>query len=798
MRIRIALSIAAALCLAGGLPAQHTLENEKNPMAGDRTAIAAGRRLYDQACQSCHGVEARGDRAPALASGAFRHGNADGELFLNIRNGIQGTQMPAFAQFTSDQAWQLISYLRSIGGTVVVGEKVNGDPAAGKVIFEGKGQCLGCHQVNGAGEPVGPDLSSAGRGPAAALEAAIVNPGQAPAGGRRGFRRSPAVTVIATTADGHEYRGVRKNEDVFSLQMVDTNGQLHLFDKAKLKALRIENHSLMPADYGKRLSGAEIQNVVAYLKALDGSDAFGIREAPVSGGLTFDRIRNSQAEPQNWLSYWGDLKGQHFSALKQINTANARQLQARWAMQMPGDGIVESVPLVVDGVMYTTGPPGQVFALDARTGRQIWKYQRKQKTVNPYEGNRVNRGVAVLGNRVFFGTLDAALVALDARTGAPLWEAQVADTMLGYSITAAPLVVKDKIVTGIAGGEYGIRGFLDAYDPATGKRLWRFYTVPGPGEFGNETWEGDSWQRGSGGTWLTGSYDVELNTLYWTVGNPGPDVNGDVRKGDNLFTCGVVALDPDTGRRKWHYQFTPGDTHDWDSTEDVVLVDRAYQGQNRKLLLHADRNGVFYVLDRTNGKMLSATPFVRATWVDRWDENGRPIPKPDWRATPEGNTVFPSLGGGTNFQAPSYSPLTGWMYFAYHDGSSRYASGPAPYEPGKEYWGRGSGGGSGGAPATPESQGVAAIDPATGKIQWKFELTQNSLAAGVLATAGGLVFAASREGLFLALDARTGKSLWSFRAGADIPSSPMSYAVDGKQFVAVSSAGVLYSFALPE
>jgi alcohol dehydrogenase (cytochrome c) len=409
----------------------------------------------------------------------------------------------------------------------------------------------------------------------------------------------------------------------------------------------------------------------------------------------------------------------------------------------------------------------------------------------------VNRGVAVLRSRVYFGTLDAALVALDARSGAPVWEVQVADTMEGYSITSAPLAVKDKIITGVAGGEYGIRGFVDAYDAATGKRLWRFYTIPGPGEFGNDTWEGESWKHGSAGTWLTGTFDPELNTLYWPVGNPGPDTNGDVRHGDNLFSCSVLALDPDTGKRKWHYQFTPNDTHDWDATEDVMLVDRVWRGERRKLLLQANRNGVFYVLDRTNGKFLAATPFVRATWVSGWDDGGRPITTADWRATPEGSTVFPALGGGSNFQAPSYSPRTGWAYFAYHDGAGRYSAGAAPYEAGRQFWGRGTGGGPPGQGSVDE-QGVAALDPETGKVQWKFPLTQNSLSAGVLATAGGLVFAASREGNFLALDAKTGKALWHFGAGAEIASSPMSYSIDGRQYIAISSAGALYSFALPE
>jgi len=800
---RFLVALAALLCFGGLLLAQHTLESETNPMAGNRTAIAAGKRLYDSACQSCHGADARGDRGPALATGLFRHGSADGQLFLNIRNGINGTAMPAFSQFTSDQVWQLVSYIRSLAGTAVVSERVSGNPAAGRAVFEGKGQCLSCHTVNGQGQPVGPDLSAAGNGSAQSLQATILNPNQPPAagggrgGGRGAFRRGPPTTLTVRTADGHEYRGVRKSEDVFSLQMVDTAGQLHLFDKASLAELRVENKSLMPDDYARRLTAPEIQNLVAYLKTLTGRNLSQPLAVSIPGGLTSERIANAEAEPQNWLSYWGDLQGLHYSSLSQIDTSNVRQLQARWAVPMPGNGIVESVPLVVDGVMYTTGPPGQVFALDARTGRQIWHYQRTQKVVNPYESNRVNRGVAVLGNRLFFGTLDAALVALDLRTGAPLWEVQVADTMQGYSITSAPLVVKDKIVTGVSGGEYGIRGFVEAYDPASGKRLWRFYTIPGPGEFGHDTWSGDSWKEGSGATWLTGTFDPELNTLFWPVGNPGPDINGDVRKGDNLFTCAVVALDPDTGRRKWHYQFTPNDTHDWDSTEDLVVVDRMYNGQDRKLVLHADRNGVFYVLDRTDGKLLSATPYVRTSWVDHWDENGRPVTKPGWQATPEGSVVFPDVGGGTNFQAPSYSPQTGWMYFAYHDGGGRYASGPAPYDPGRQFWGRGTGGGP--PASTPQdSQGVAALDPETGKIQWRYELTQNSLSAGVLATAGGVLFVASQEGNFIALDARTGKPLWHFQAGNEIPSSPMSYAVDGRQYVAISSANVLFSFALPE
>src|SRR5262249_33068987 len=375
----------------------------------------------------------------------------------------------------------------------------------------------------------------------------------------------------------------------------------------------------------------------------------------MTGGVTFDRLVNAGAEPHNWLTYWGNFHGTHYSPLSQIDAANARQLQLAWAFPMPGDSILEATPLVVDGVMYTT-QPGAVVALDARSGRQIWKYTRAQKVRSPYEINPFNRGAAIAGHRLFVGTLDAALVAIDARTGSPLWETQVADTMSGYSLTSAPLIVKDKVLGGIPGGECGARGFLDAYDSATGRRLWRWYSVPATGEFGNDTWLGDSWKQGGSPMWLTGSYDPELNVVYWTVGNPGPQIDRSVRGTlDNLFSDSVVAIDPDTGQRKWHYQFTPNDGHDWDSCQDLVLVDRVWHGQPRKLLLHADRNGMFYVLDRTNGAFLGATPFVYQNWNTGFDSKGRPIVVPGSNSSREGSFfVSPTLGGGTNFQAPSY------------------------------------------------------------------------------------------------------------------------------------------------
>jgi PQQ-dependent dehydrogenase (methanol/ethanol family) len=510
----------------------------------------------------------------------------------------------------------------------------------------------------------------------------------------------------------------------------------------------------------------------------------------------------SGAQSQNWTTYWGDYQGTHYSPLKEITTSNVTRLQMKWSIPLPGSSQLETEPLVIDGVMYTSGQAGTVLALEAKTGKQIWRFTRERKVRNPNEINPFNRGVAVLGNRVFVGTLDAAIVAIDAKTGALLWESQVADSMLGYSITSAPLVVKDKVIVGVTGGEFGARGFLDAYDAATGKRAWRWYSTPGPGEFGNDTWAGDSWKTGGSPTWLTGSYDADLNTLFWAIGNPGAQTDRSVRgTGDNLFSDSVVALDPDTGQRKWHFQFTPNDGHDWDSVQDMVLVDRMWHGANRKLLLHADRNGFFYVLDRTNGKFLSATAFVYQNWNSGFDPNGRPIQVPGSNSSAEGSfMVYPSLVGGTNFQAPSYSPITGWMYLEYAERGQQYVSATEPYEAGRQYIGRGRGAAPPAAPtdAPMPSAGIKAIDPETGKTMWDVKLTRGSLNDGVMATAGGVLFAASQEGNLLALDATNGKELWRFETGGNMAASPMSFAVDGRQYVAIAAAGALYCFALPE
>ncbi len=806
------LHFVVVLAMGAGVLFAQQSDTTRNPLGTSPAAIAAGRTLYDQTCLSCHAPAGQGDRGPALNTGAFAHGREDGDLFHSIREGVAGSQMPPFRGLSDEQVWQLVSYIRSLSSSTSVAPAtpgvVRGNGAAGEALFFGKAACASCHQVNGRGGIVGPDLSTSARASADALRRKILNPVAPFTGppavastGRGGIVGRPQV-IVAKTKDGRQLRGVRRNEDTFSVQMLDASGTLHLLDKLQLTDFRVENASLMPGDYATRLSGVELDDLVAYLATLRSRDASTARSSADAGGVTFDRLVKADAEPQNWFMYWGNFQGTHYSGQKQITPANVGQLQTAWAFQMPGSSVLEATPIVVDGVMYTT-QPGEVVALDARSGRQIWRYSRPQKIRNPYEINPYNRGVSISGNRLFVGTLDAALVAIDARNGLPLWEVQVADTMLGYSLTSAPLIVKDKVLVGITGGEFGARGFLDAYDIATGKQLWRWYSVPGPGEFGHDTWLGDSWELGGSPMWLTGSYDPELNTVYWTVGNPGPQIDRSARgELDNLFSDSVVAIDPDTGQRKWHYQFTPNDGHDWDSAQDLLLVDRVWHGAMRKLLLHADRNGHFYVLDRTSGKFLSGTPFVYQNWNSGFDANGRPIQVPGSNSSREGSFfVYPTLGGGTNFQAPSYSPLTGWMYLEYAESGQQYVSTAVPFEAGRQYIGRtnlttGAATPKPGEPAP--SSGIKALDPETGKTMWDFKTFQGSTTNGVLATAGNVLFGAIRDGNLVALDAKSGRHLWHMQTGGNLAASPMSYAVNGRQFVAIAAGNVVYALALPE
>src|SRR5881409_1614514 len=372
-----------------------------------------------------------------------------------------------------------------------------------------------------------------------------------------------------------------------------------------------------------------------------------------------DRLPRAAAEPHNWMMYSGTYASQRYSTLSQINPSNVKNLEQKWIFQAESLEKFETTPLVVDGIMYITQAPSDALALDAKTGRVFWIYRYYPSAdVKPCCGS-VNRGLAILGDTLFLATLDAHLVALDAKTGKPLWNTKVADSAAGYAMTVAPLVVKDKVIVGVAGGEFGIRGFIAAFDARTGREAWRFYTIPGPGEPGHDTWKGDAWEHGGGSVWTTGSYDPDLNLTYWGTGNPGPDWNSDARPGDNLYSDSAIALDPDTGKLKWYFQFTPHDDFDFDSVQVPVLADLEWKGQKRKVILWANRNGFFYVLDRATGKFLLGKPFVKITWASGFDEKGRPTRVEGQAPSLEGTLVYPGNPGGTSWYSPSYSPGTG-------------------------------------------------------------------------------------------------------------------------------------------
>jgi alcohol dehydrogenase (cytochrome c) len=505
-----------------------------------------------------------------------------------------------------------------------------------------------------------------------------------------------------------------------------------------------------------------------------------------------ERLVKALDEPQNWLTYWGDYSGIRHRALNQINSANAKDLRLDWIFQVPVGGRFETVPLIVDGVMFLTAPDGWAFALDARTGRQLWSYHYKIPENAQLVNGSINRGFAILGDKLYMTTPEGHLLCLESRTGMLVWNIEVAPWQKGYGTTMAPLAVKDKIIVGVAGGEFGIRGLLDAYSPATGKRLWRFYTIPAKDEPGGDTWLADSWKRGGAPTWMTGTYDPALNTLYWGVGNPGPDLYGKDRLGDNLYSCSMLALDPDTGKLKWHYQFTPHDTHDWDATETPVLVDLPWKGQTRKLLIQANRNAFFYVLDRVTGEFLSATAFARQTWLKEFDAKGRPIPLPNTDASEQGTRLCPGLAGGANWMAPSYNPDLKLFYVPYREQCDIYYAMPVQFTEGKAYWGTALRGVS----DEKETGVVKAIDPLTGAGKWQFDFYRAGW-GGTLSTSGELLFAGDADGYLVALNSKTGKLLWKIQTGAEIATAPVTFMVQGKQYVTIASGAAVLTFALP-
>jgi alcohol dehydrogenase (cytochrome c) len=496
----------------------------------------------------------------------------------------------------------------------------------------------------------------------------------------------------------------------------------------------------------------------------------------------------------NWTSYNGDYTGRRYSSLEEINATNVARLRAAWVFHPGNSQRLEATPVVVRGVMYVTSA-NDVFALDARTGRAVWHYPRPVSSgLLDDAAAHKNRGVAVWQHSVFLETDDAHLLCLDARSGGLRWDVEYADKQKHYGATSAPLVVKDMVIVGSSGGDSGVRGFLAAYDALSGKLKWRLWTIPGPKEFGSSSWPGNSYLHGGGTTWMPGTYDPELHTLYWTTSNPAPDFVGEGRPGDDLYTDCVLALDPDSGKLKWYFQFTPHDLYDYDANETPVLVDVAGNGATRHLIAQANRNGFFYVLDRSNGKFLHATRFVdKLNWANGVDASGRPI-RSGRIPTAEGTEICPGIDGATNWYSPSYDPGTGLFYVMALESCNLYFAKPTPFAKGETYYNTGT-------QLPPDEQArkvLLALSLADGKVVWRYpQVGQGSSWGGTLSTRGGLVFVGDDSESLEAIEAATGRPLWHFNTGQPMRASPMTYAVDGAQYIAISATSDVFSFALP-
>jgi alcohol dehydrogenase (cytochrome c) len=776
----------SALLIAQAPPPQHPAAS--NPHLGNRDSIRGGMALYRVRCADCHGLDATGYRGPDLIA-VLAGGIPDERLFDTVRKGVPGTEMPPAPIDVGDEdILQIIAYLRNIG-TVAPTERPAGNLANGERLFAQ--QCMTCHRVGGRGGRLGPDLTRIGVSRSApALSREIRTPSE---------WVSPAFeTVTIVTKDGQRIRGAKKAEDVFSLQIMDTRERIQGYRKSDVQEVIYEKPSLMPEYPPERLSDGDLTDLVGYLSSLRGAvGATGPAAAPTASTAPIANrdLLEGLNDPTRWLSYSGTYDGHRHSPLTQITPENVDRLTAQWTFQTGQLGSFQTTPLVVDGVLYVTGFNNNAWAIDARSGRTIWRYRRELPDDLRLCCGAVNRGFAVLGDRLFMATLDAHLIALDMKTGVTLFDVELEDYKRGYSATVAPLVVKDKVIVGVAGAEYGIRGFIDAYDANTGTRAWRFYTVAGPGDPGARTWpQDDAYQRGGGSIWVTGTYDPEQNLIFFGTGNPGPDYYSAAREGDNLYTASLVAIDVDTGQRRWHYQFTPHDVHDWDSTQVPVLGELTFNGQPRKVVMFANRNGFFYTIDRATGKVIVAKPFVETTWAKEIDATGRPMLLPGQVPDVDGNRTCPDLGGGTNFMSPSFDPTTRLFFVTARETCAMYYAFDQKFKPGEQY--------TGGGQQRPRDQrnfgALRAIDPVTAQVKWEFRYTSVS-GSGVLSTASGLVFAGDGDGNIMAFDSRSGKNLWHYQLGFSMRSTAgTTYMLDGRQYLLVPAGSMLTAFALPQ
>jgi len=761
---------------------------------GSPTSAArdTARREFVKICAPCHGEAGTGtERAPSLVNSPRLRGRTVAQIHDIIKNGTQGG-MPAFP-LPEDKLQHLASLILSLNSTAE-GAKSLGNIAAGERIFFGKGQCASCHMVHGRGGSSGPDLSNVGneltvRQIQRTLEDPTSEMDNHTEPGCPAWAYCPQdVWALANVKlrNGLTLRGFLRNQGRHDLQLQTLDGVIHLLTDSEYSNVVQEKKSAMPPT---KVSGRERDDLIAYLRSLRG--------IPIGPGnlhvkaITTEEIRQiTNPKGGDWPTYNGDVSGNRFKSLAQINTSNVSQLELQWTYALPYSPL-ETTPLVVNGIMYVTGP-NRVCALDSRSGRQIWCYSRPRSEGRLIAGDAArgaNRGAALLGNRVFFTTDNAHLICLNALTGGLMWEVAPPESKLEHiGATSAPLIAGDLVVAGVSGGDTPLRGFLAAYKAATGERVWKFETLPKPGEPAFKTWKGKAVETGGGATWLTGSYERETGLLFWPVGNPYPDMDGKEREGSNLYTDCVLALESTTGKLRWYYQFTPHDLHDWDACEPLLLVDAVFRGRERKLLIQANRNGFFYVLDRTNGQFLLGRPFVKKmTWASGIDSTGKPLITADYFPTEAGVKTCPAVRGATNWYASAFNPQTKLLYVMATEDCSLYKTGVFGLEPIRDK-------------NDPARKYLRAIDVNTGKIVWEIPQVgaPETNYSGVLTTGGGLVFYGETGGSFAAVNAKTGETLWHFNTGVPWNASPMTYMVNGRQYIAVAAGSNILSFALSQ
>ncbi len=780
--IRLAEILIVAVVLSTALWAQNPPAPAQEAPGGVSTSKVDIKQTYSKLCGGCHGDDARGtQQGPGLAGNPGVRRRSPQSLRSVIRNGIPAAGMPAF-DLPAGTLDALVTMIASLNASAAK-TSVPGDGAAGKQFFFGKGQCASCHLVYGEGSPIGPDLSDV------ALEMTVDEIREALL--QPDARIAPGYGLVSVRLrNGQTLRGFARSRTNFDLAVQDLEGAFHALSLDEVSGITDEKRSHMEP---VKASADELRDLIAFLSRLTGVQP-GAPTSPRGSDMGIDFQRILDPKPGEWLTYHGNLSGNRYSELTQINRANVNKLSLKWSFSIPlwsqflpdtpyyRENMryfgLETVPIVAEGIMYVTGP-NQVFALDPSTGHPIWHYSRPRTAGLVSDASLgTNRGVALLGDKIFMVTDNAHLIALNRVTGRLVWEVVMPDEPQRYGGTIAPLVVKDLVIAGVSGGDWGIRGFVAAYKTASGERAWRHWTIPAKGDPGFETWKGTAVTYGGGATWLTGSYDPETDTLFWATGNPWPNSDDRERGGDNLFTDCVLALDPATGKLKWYYQFTPHDVRDWDATEPNVLVNTKFRGQDRKLLLHADRNGFFYVFDRTNGQLLLAEKFVhRLTWASGIGADGRPV------RVPERDVSCPDHA--TNWHATAFSPVTGLYYVMATEkctvklSPGSWKTGRPPVEPGTKYF--------------------RALDIETGKIVWEIPLAgpaDGKRNAGVLGTAGGLLFYGDASGYLVAADERDGKTLWRVPLNATIKASPMTFAVRGQQFVALAAGSNIMCFGL--